>query len=95
MNNTDMKCRTCFFGSPTDGGERYLCHVNRPIRGGFPTIEPTDYCQYWTDEETRDHPLMFTAQDSTGTRDAPRTGGDRPRSDERSTGHLRRQRGEG
>lgn len=61
MNTTDKKCRTCFFGYPLDGGEKFKCHAKQPhmTRGTFPTVNEYDYCSFWTDEKTLDRPLSY------------------------------------
>ena len=61
MNNTDKKCRNCFFGYPIDGGERAECHLNKPTltRGHFPFVRGNDYCSFWTDEKTLERPFLI------------------------------------
>lgn len=61
MNNTKMKCRRCFYGYPLDGGEKAECHITKPaVRGEpFPTVRGCDWCSFWTDEETGEHPLLI------------------------------------
>ena len=61
MNMTDKKCRNCFFGYPIDGGERAECHASRPTitRGHFPIVRGCDYCSFWTDEKTMEHPFLI------------------------------------
>lgn len=61
MNNTKRKCRNCFFGYPIDGGEKAECHIHRPSTQSkpFPTVRGCDWCSFWTDEETGEHPLLI------------------------------------
>ncbi len=59
MNATDKKCNRCFFGTCIDK-ERYKCHVSRPTANiGFPKVNASDYCSYWTDPETMDRPFFY------------------------------------
>lgn len=59
MNTTDKTCAKCFFGDSIDG-RRYKCHVSRPTANvGFPNVNASDYCSYWTDPETMDRPFFF------------------------------------
>lgn len=59
MNNTKMKCRSCFYGYPLDGGEKAECHVARPTSHKWPIVRGCDWCSLWTDEETGEHPLLI------------------------------------
>ena len=59
MNNTNRKCRNCFFGYPLDGGEKAECHIARPTSHKWPVVRGCDWCSCWTDEETGEHPLLI------------------------------------
>jgi len=59
MNNTNRKCRNCFFGYPIDGGEKAECHIARPTSHKWPTVRGCDWCSFWTDEGTGAHPLLI------------------------------------
>ena len=54
MNNTNKKCRNCFFGYPLDGGEKAECHFARPTshKQPWPIVRGCDWCSCWTDEVT-------------------------------------------
>lgn len=59
MNATDKKCNRCFFGTCIDNN-RYKCHVSRPTSTtGFPKVNASDYCSYWTDPVTMDRPFFY------------------------------------
>lgn len=58
MNNTNMKCRKCFWGNPIEGCEKYECHYERPFaKGNFPTVNDYDWCHHFTDEDTLQRPF--------------------------------------
>ena len=61
MNMTDKKCRNCFFGYPIDGGELAECHAPCPTRrkDPFTIVRGCDYCSFWTDEKTMEHPFLI------------------------------------
>ena len=70
MNNTNMKCRRCFFGYPLDGGEKCECHYEKPIyRGTFPHVRGCDWCRHFTDEETLHRPFEYAQ--TLGSPDTP------------------------
>ena len=70
MNNTNMKCRKCFFAYPLEGGEKFKCYYDRPfIKSGHPTTNGNYWCHHFTDEDTLQQP--FEAMPTSKVQNAP------------------------
>ena len=61
MNATNSTCANCFFGKMRDN--KRSCHVNRPLKDGWPLVHEDDYCSYWTDQQTLVRPFLVLPLD--------------------------------
>ena len=62
MNNTRNNCANCFFGK-CEADHKCTCHVNRPLKDGWPLVHGDDYCSYWTDPQTLTRPFLVLPLD--------------------------------